>query len=98
MEVSEAGYKECNSTLPSFFSNNGNTALKLDRPGFFYFISGANGHCEKGQKMIIRVMSHEDSGNSTTKSAGISSSAGPVALSLGLAKLATVLLYFVSYI
>ena len=29
----------------------------LDRSGPFYFISGAKGHCEQGQKMIIVVLS-----------------------------------------
>ncbi|XP_059639851.1 early nodulin-like protein 5 [Cornus florida] len=71
MEVSEAEYKKCNSTHPNFFSNTGNTVFELDRSGAFYFISGAAGHCTRGQRMIIKVMSPEDSrgGNSTSGAA-----------------------------
>ncbi|XP_010249435.2 PREDICTED: early nodulin-like protein 1 [Nelumbo nucifera] len=61
MAVSDSDYKRCNSTYPIFFSNNGNTLYRLDHSGLFYFISGASGHCERGQKMIIKVMSPEDS-------------------------------------
>ncbi|XWS51302.1 hypothetical protein CRYUN_Cryun12cG0165300 [Craigia yunnanensis] len=32
------------------------TIFKLDQPGFFYFISGVTGHCQKGQKKIIKVL------------------------------------------
>ncbi|OVA17599.1 Plastocyanin-like [Macleaya cordata] len=60
MLVTETEYKQCNSTHPIFFSNNGNTIFKFDRSGFFYFISGVSGHCERGQKMIIKVMAPED--------------------------------------
>ncbi|KAK2420359.1 hypothetical protein P8452_50560 [Trifolium repens] len=56
MEVGKENYNDCNATQPTFFSNNGNTEFKLNHSGTFYFISGASGHCEKGQKMIVRVM------------------------------------------
>ncbi|KAI3463066.1 hypothetical protein Pfo_019729 [Paulownia fortunei] len=61
MEVNKEDYKECNSTRPNFFSNIGNTVFTLDRSGFFYFISGATGHCEKGQRMIVWVMAQDGS-------------------------------------
>ncbi|KAJ0030041.1 hypothetical protein Pint_14391 [Pistacia integerrima] len=32
---------------------DGNTTVELDRWGNYYFISGAEGHCEKGQKLEI---------------------------------------------
>uniref|UniRef100_G3MT85 Phytocyanin domain-containing protein n=1 Tax=Amblyomma maculatum TaxID=34609 RepID=G3MT85_AMBMU len=60
MEVTEKEYESCKSVHPIYFSNNGNTELKLDHSGDFYFISGISGHCERGQKMIIKVMSHSD--------------------------------------
>ncbi|XP_020079932.1 mavicyanin-like isoform X1 [Ananas comosus] len=60
MVVREEDYKKCRSTHPIFFSNNGATLVKLDRSGLFYFISGVAGHCERGQKMIIKVMGHSD--------------------------------------
>ncbi|XP_016449825.1 early nodulin-like protein 21 [Nicotiana tabacum] len=56
MEVTENEYKKCNSTRPHFFSNNGNTMFTLDRSGYFYFVSGAAGHCERGERMIVRVL------------------------------------------
>ncbi|KAL1291889.1 hypothetical protein AAHE18_20G232800 [Arachis hypogaea] len=60
MEVGEEDYKRCNSTHPTFFSNIGNTEFKFQHSGTFYFISGATGHCEKGQKMAIRVLVPDD--------------------------------------
>ncbi|KAH7858951.1 hypothetical protein Vadar_029731 [Vaccinium darrowii] len=54
--VSEEEYNKCKSAHPIFFSNNGDTVFKLDRPGLFYFISGVAGHCERGQKMIVKVL------------------------------------------
>ncbi|KAG4912021.1 hypothetical protein JHK82_052607 [Glycine max] len=59
MEVGEGDYTHCNATHPTLFSNNGNTVFKLNHSGTFYFISGASGHCEKGQKMIVRVKADE---------------------------------------
>ncbi|XP_010262498.1 PREDICTED: mavicyanin-like [Nelumbo nucifera] len=56
MVVSESDYDKCHSTQPMFFSNNGDTTFTLNRSGLFYFISGVVGHCEKGQKMIIKVL------------------------------------------
>ncbi|RDY05341.1 Early nodulin-like protein 1, partial [Mucuna pruriens] len=60
MEVGEGDYTHCNATHPTLFSNSGNTVFKLDHSGtIFYFMSDAQGHCEKGQKMIVRVMLDE---------------------------------------
>ncbi|PIN17794.1 hypothetical protein CDL12_09531 [Handroanthus impetiginosus] len=61
-------YKECNSTHPNFFSNTGNTVITLDRSGFFYFISGAAGHCDKGQRMIVWVIAQDGSGGHASTS------------------------------
>ncbi|KAL8097694.1 early nodulin-like protein 21 [Apium graveolens] len=72
MEVTEEGYKHCNATHPSFYSNSGDTLWKLDHPGFFYFISGANGHCRRGQRMVIRVMSDEHEDDKATPSSSSS--------------------------
>lgn len=60
MVVSEDDYDNCNCTHPIFFSNNGNTRYELDHPGLFYFTSGEEGHCELGQKMIIKVLNSPD--------------------------------------
>ncbi|KAK7844807.1 early nodulin-like protein 21 [Quercus suber] len=85
MEVNETEYKRCNSSHPNFFSNNGNSVFSLNQPGPFYFISGVSGHCEKGQRMIVKVMSHEEEPPS---GGGRSSSGSHVAVSsLGVSAL-----------
>ncbi|KAJ4893957.1 early nodulin-like protein 5 [Raphanus sativus] len=75
--VSEDEYKICKATKPQFYSNNEDTVFKLDRPGLFYFISGISGHCEKGQKMIIKVMETESMPDSPPPSSTSSSSSPP---------------------
>ncbi|XP_059644940.1 early nodulin-like protein 5 [Cornus florida] len=68
--VTDKEYDKCHSVHPMFFSNNGQTAFILDRPGLFYFISGVSGHCERGMKMIIKVLDPESppqSANQTTE-------------------------------
>lgn len=76
MEVSETEYKRCNSTHPIFFSNTGNTIFRLERSGYFYFISGAAGHCDKGQRMIVKVMGHDDPHSPTSSSAAAAGVSG----------------------
>ncbi|XP_057479145.1 early nodulin-like protein 6 [Actinidia eriantha] len=58
--VTDEEYDKCKSSHPIFFSNNGDTDFKLDRPGLFYFISGVAGHCERGLKMIIHCGYHSE--------------------------------------
>uniref|UniRef100_A0A0D3AIZ7 Phytocyanin domain-containing protein n=1 Tax=Brassica oleracea var. oleracea TaxID=109376 RepID=A0A0D3AIZ7_BRAOL len=55
MQVTKECYKQCNSSHPRFYSNTGKTR----------FI-GTSGHCEKGQKMIVEVISND---RTTTSSA-----------------------------
>lgn len=81
MEVKEEGYKNCNASHPNMFSNDGNTLFNLDDSGSFYFISGASGHCQKGQKMILRVLTHQEADqddphhhNANSASLGLSTS------------------------
>lgn len=62
MEVSKSDYKECNSSRPNLYSNDGNYVYALNRSGFFYFISGSTGHCERGQRMIVWVVGQDGSG------------------------------------
>ncbi|XP_074303446.1 early nodulin-like protein 6 [Silene latifolia] len=54
--VDSEDYGNCNGTRPVAKFEDGNTVFEFDRSGFFFFISGKPGHCEAGQKMIIRVM------------------------------------------
>ncbi|CAN6252366.1 unnamed protein product [Urochloa humidicola] len=48
----------CNATAPLAAFDDGATTVRLDRPGFFCFISGEPGHCEEGQRLVVRVMVH----------------------------------------
>nr|XP_043623080.1 early nodulin-like protein 1 [Erigeron canadensis] len=61
LQVEEGDYKKCIKTKPINEYHDGNTLIKLNESGAFYFISGANGHCEKGQKLVIRVLSQKHS-------------------------------------
>ncbi|XP_030521654.2 early nodulin-like protein 1 [Rhodamnia argentea] len=60
MVVTSEEYDKCRSSHPLFYSNNGDTVFTLDRPGLFYFISGVAGHCERGERMIIKVLETEE--------------------------------------
>lgn len=88
MEVGEEDYNDCNATQPTFFSNNGDTVFKLNHSGTFYFISGASGHCENGQKMIVRVMVQDQ--DQHAKSSGYH-------VSFGVSQLVFVFSFVVSY-
>ncbi|XP_043706612.1 early nodulin-like protein 1 [Telopea speciosissima] len=57
LQVTKKDYMACNTTTPIAKYKEVNTKVKLDRSGPFYFISGAKGHCEKGQKLIVVVLS-----------------------------------------
>ncbi|KAL0320888.1 UNVERIFIED_CONTAM: hypothetical protein Sradi_5350300 [Sesamum radiatum] len=54
--VTSADYLNCSTSNPISKYEDGNTVFQLDRPGFFYFISGQPGHCKLGQRLIVRVM------------------------------------------
>ncbi|XP_057975385.1 early nodulin-like protein 6 [Malania oleifera] len=56
LEVSKGDYESCITTNPISKFEDGNTTFRFDRYGFFYFISGEPGHCQSGQKLIVRVM------------------------------------------
>ncbi|XP_027355677.1 early nodulin-like protein 1 [Abrus precatorius] len=61
LEVTKEDYANCSSSKPIKEYSDGNTKVRLDHPGAYYFISGAKGHCEKGQKVIVIVMSQRHS-------------------------------------
>ncbi|WOL06412.1 mavicyanin-like [Canna indica] len=54
--VDKKAYKECNTAEPLLKFVDGNTVFTLDRPGLFFFVSGQPGHCESGERLIVRVM------------------------------------------
>ncbi|KAI7758092.1 hypothetical protein M8C21_002083 [Ambrosia artemisiifolia] len=61
LRVEEGDYKKCIKSKPINEYNDGNTTIDLNKSGAFFFISGADGHCEKGEKLEIRVLSHKHS-------------------------------------
>ncbi|KAI9117500.1 hypothetical protein K1719_011666 [Acacia pycnantha] len=56
IEVSEEDYNKCKASHPLFFSNNGDTVFTFSRPGLYFFISGVSGHCDRGQKIAVKVL------------------------------------------
>ncbi|CAN4103317.1 unnamed protein product [Withania somnifera] len=50
-------YTNCNKTSPIHHMKDGHSKLKFTRNGPFYFISGQGDNCEKGQKLLVVVMS-----------------------------------------
>ncbi|MCD7458539.1 hypothetical protein HAX54_038551 [Datura stramonium] len=61
LEVNEEDYNNCNKAQPIKSYQDGETKILLDKSGPFFFISGANGHCEKGQKLEVKVLSPQHS-------------------------------------
>ncbi|XP_050127019.1 early nodulin-like protein 1 [Malus sylvestris] len=56
LRVTKEDYTNCNASNPIEQYKDGETKLHLDQPGPCYFISGTKGHCEKGQKLVVVVM------------------------------------------
>uniref|UniRef100_A0A7N0TSL1 Phytocyanin domain-containing protein n=1 Tax=Kalanchoe fedtschenkoi TaxID=63787 RepID=A0A7N0TSL1_KALFE len=73
----EEEYDRCKASRPVFFSNSDDAVFRLDRPGLFYFISGVSGHCERGQRMIVKVLDQDDHQHNNHTSPPPSSSAHP---------------------
>ncbi|KAG1326559.1 early nodulin-like protein 3 [Cocos nucifera] len=57
LEVTRKDYLSCNTSSPIAEHKDGNTVVRLPQSGPYYFISGAEGACEKGEKLIVIVMS-----------------------------------------
>ncbi|KAG2310522.1 hypothetical protein Bca4012_025037 [Brassica carinata] len=58
--VTKADYDACNVNNPIEKFDNGDTEVALNRSGPFYFISGIQEHCSKGQKLIVAVLGHKN--------------------------------------
>ncbi|CAH8271063.1 unnamed protein product [Arabidopsis lyrata] len=71
MQVTKGSYKQCNSSHPRFYSNTGKTRFMFDHSVPYYFISGTSGHCEKGQKMIVEVISLDQTTTSSAPPAAL---------------------------
>ncbi|KAF8090416.1 hypothetical protein N665_0477s0021 [Sinapis alba] len=55
-QVMKADYDGCNIRNPLEKFDNGESEVTLNRSGPFYFISGKQDHCLKGQKLIVVVL------------------------------------------
>lgn len=57
LQVTKEDYESCTKSKPIQEDKDGNTKIELKQSGPYYFISGADGHCEKGEKLIVVVIS-----------------------------------------
>ncbi|KAL6979402.1 hypothetical protein U1Q18_021068 [Sarracenia purpurea var. burkii] len=55
IQVTEQSYNSCNLTDPILYMNDGNSLFNITQAGEFYFTSGAKGHCDKSQKLLLSV-------------------------------------------
>ncbi|XP_016503908.2 early nodulin-like protein 3 [Nicotiana tabacum] len=55
--VDQDDYSKCNKDKPIRELKHGDSKIKLYRSGPFYFISGHEDNCEKGQKLKVVVLS-----------------------------------------
>lgn len=71
--VTKEAYINCNTTNPAANYSNGDTKVKLDRSGSFFFISGTKSNCVEGEKLHVVVMAsrggHHHTGGFFTGSA-----------------------------
>ncbi|KAE9585183.1 putative cupredoxin [Lupinus albus] len=56
LEVNKDDYEKCNKEKPIKKFENGDTEFQIERSGPYYFISGKNDNCEKGQKLTVVVL------------------------------------------
>ncbi|KAK9085322.1 hypothetical protein Sjap_025733 [Stephania japonica] len=54
--VTKEGYNKCDTSSPLERIDGGDLKFKFDRSGPFFFISGDQCSCEKGQKLIVVVL------------------------------------------
>ncbi|KAJ6752052.1 hypothetical protein OIU85_002471 [Salix viminalis] len=55
--VTKDDYNSCNTTNPLKTMNSGSDVFQFDKSGPYFFISGNEDNCEKGQKLIVAVLS-----------------------------------------
>ncbi|CAL0303766.1 unnamed protein product [Lupinus luteus] len=65
LEVTKKDYDGCNKSNPIKKFDDGETEFQFDRTGPFYFISGEDGNCEKGEKLIVVVLAIRGGGKQT---------------------------------
>ncbi|XP_021758039.1 early nodulin-like protein 3 [Chenopodium quinoa] len=57
LQVTREAYLSCNTSSPVAEYKDGQTKFELKKPGPYYFISGTQANCQKGEKVIVVVMS-----------------------------------------
>ncbi|KAK9698151.1 hypothetical protein RND81_08G085400 [Saponaria officinalis] len=64
MQVTREAYLTCNTSNPIAEHKDDETKVVLDKPGPQYFISGIKDNCDKGEKLIVLVITprHRRSG------------------------------------
>lgn len=64
------GYKNCNAHKPYALKsfNDGDTKIKLNGAGPYYFISGNTDNCEKGEKLEIQLVKERHDRHESHKS------------------------------
>ncbi|KAE9602356.1 putative cupredoxin [Lupinus albus] len=70
--VNEEDYLACNTLRNHTILKDGNSKFNLMDSGPFHFISGSQGHCQMGLKLVVVVMSHRPAANGTVHSPPIS--------------------------
>ncbi|XP_073049150.1 early nodulin-like protein 3 [Primulina eburnea] len=55
--VKQDDYDKCSSGNPILKLDDGDSVFKFDRSGPFFFVSGKKSNCDKGQKLIVVVLS-----------------------------------------
>ncbi|XP_072961599.1 early nodulin-like protein 7 [Typha angustifolia] len=58
--VDKRGYYHCNeSTSRGTLFKDGNTVVTLEKPGYYYFVSGYLEHCKEGQRLMVEVVAEQ---------------------------------------
>lgn len=80
MQVKAKDYERCDRSEPIRGYKDGHTKIELKRSGPYYFISGEEGHCQRGEKLTVVVLSpnHNKSDSVAPVNAHVSDAAGPV--------------------
>ncbi|XP_009758678.1 early nodulin-like protein 3 [Nicotiana tabacum] len=76
--VHKDDYFKCKKDKPIHKLKNGKSKLKFTRSGAFYFISGKDDNCEKGQKLLVVVLSPNHNRHKSPSPATQKPSSSPV--------------------
>ncbi|THU68200.1 hypothetical protein C4D60_Mb08t01410 [Musa balbisiana] len=79
VEVRSSAYATCNATNPVSKSATGNTIVALDAAGKRYFICGIAGHCTRGMKIEIDVVTASSPPPGASPSPSVSPASSPPA-------------------